>query len=102
MTELINPEKLHQELKAAGLPVVGVSSAGRVDTEKALTKAQQDQVQSIISAHDPAPSEEEIFLEKLRVAGISTDQLVLALWQRVMLDDPALSEQQAKEINQLI
>ena len=48
---------LHAELEAAGLPVVGVSSDGRVDYARPLTPAEQTTAQAIIAAHDPAKRE---------------------------------------------
>ena len=48
---------LHAELEAAGLPVVGVSSDGRIDYSRELTPAEQTTAQAIIAAHDPAKRE---------------------------------------------
>ena len=50
---------LHAELEAAGLPVVGVSSDGRVDYARPLTPAEQTTAQAIIAAHDPAKRERD-------------------------------------------
>lgn len=48
-----NPTKLLTELEATGLPVIGCSSDGRVDTSRGLTTAEQATVNQIKTAHDP-------------------------------------------------
>ena len=50
---------LHAELEAAGLPVVGVSSDGRVDYARPLTPAEQTTAKAIIAAHDPLKRERD-------------------------------------------
>jgi hypothetical protein len=50
---MINIAKLHRELEAAGLPVVGVAADGRMDWSRKLTEAEADQVKVILEAHDP-------------------------------------------------
>lgn len=56
---MIDVTSLTEELSAAGLPVVGVSSDGRVDYARALTPAEQTTAQAIIAAHDPAKRERD-------------------------------------------
>lgn len=51
---MIDTTGLHTELEAASLPVVGVSSDGRVDYSRPLTAAEQTTAKAIIAAHDPA------------------------------------------------
>ena len=52
---MINVSKLHKELEAAGLPVVGVRSNGDpvADYLRELTVAEQAIADGIIAAHDP-------------------------------------------------
>lgn len=56
---MVDAQQLHEELTAAGLPVVGVSSDGRVDYSRALTAAEQTTAKAIIAAHDPAKRERD-------------------------------------------
>lgn len=56
---MIDALQLHADLEAAGLPVVGVSSDGRIDYSRPLTGAEQTTAQAIISAHDPTKRERE-------------------------------------------
>lgn len=50
---MIDVSGLHDELETAGLPVVGVSSDGRVDYSRDLTPAEQQTAAAVIAAHDP-------------------------------------------------
>ena len=50
---MIDSGSLYEELIAAGLPIVGVNSDGRMDCSRDLTPAEQSTAQAIISAHDP-------------------------------------------------
>ncbi len=87
MSESVNPQKLHQELKEAGLPVVGVSASGRVDYSRALTAAEQTSAEQVIAAHDPTVSDSDVFIEKLLAAGVSRDDVLYALWKSVAEGD---------------
>jgi hypothetical protein len=49
----LNIELLHYELKQAGLPIVGVSSDGRIDYSRALTAAEQATADQVVADHDP-------------------------------------------------
>lgn len=92
MSESVNPQKLHQELKDAGLPVVGVSASGRVDYSRALTAAEQAVAEHVIAAHDPVVSDSDVFIEKLLAAGISRDDVLYALWKSVAEGDKSALE----------
>ena len=81
-----NSLKLFEELKAAGLPVVGCSSTGRVDLETKATKAQIDQITAIKAAHDPRYIEEERAI-RYQEAGITANAMLEALWQKIVLGD---------------
>ena len=74
--QLINPTKMHEELKLAGLPVVGVSSSGRVDYARALSTAEMARAGEVIRAHDP----------RLPVQ-VTTERMTLALWKKMMEGD---------------
>lgn len=88
MTEIaINPNKLTQELIEAGLPVVGVSSDGRVDYSRALTATERNTAEAVISAHDPAISTDESRLQAYFEAGISVQGMIFALWKMVIQGD---------------
>jgi hypothetical protein len=50
---MINTAKLHQELQAAGLPVVSVHSNGTVDYADILTPEEITLAAQIIASHDP-------------------------------------------------
>jgi hypothetical protein len=73
---LINVSKLHEELSAAGLPVVSVHSDGKVDYSRLLSNAEKAKVDQLMASHDPAP-----------VPVVTTDQIARALWKKVMLND---------------
>jgi hypothetical protein len=62
---MINLMKLHNELVLAGLPIVGVSSDGRVDFDGTETPENIEAAALIVAAHDPSepfiiPLEERI------------------------------------------
>ncbi len=96
MAESINPAKLHHELKAAGLPVVGVSSSGRIDYDRSLTAAEKESALLVMEAHDPSPSDAQVFIEQLAKAGVSKNEVIYALWKSVTDGD----NQNTKEILQ--
>lgn len=50
---MINVKLLDYQLKQAGLPIIGVSSDGRIDYTRALTPAEETTAAAIIAAHDP-------------------------------------------------
>lgn len=56
---IVNVLKLDAELKAAGIPIHGVSSSGRIDYKDEATQAQRDQGAAILAAHNAAPTEEQ-------------------------------------------
>jgi hypothetical protein len=76
MDQLINVEKLHEELVAAGLPVISVHSDGKVDYTRLLSKAEELKVEALIASHDPVV-----------VSPPTTEQMISALWKKVMLGD---------------
>ncbi|MGV8026748.1 MAG: hypothetical protein AB2L18_09345 [Anaerolineaceae bacterium] len=99
MAESINPEKLHQELKTAGLPVVSVSSTGRVDYSRSLTNTEQESANKVIAEHDPAISDKTVFLEKLALAGLSRDDVLYALWKNEIEGNDQYKERLIETMN---
>lgn len=82
MDTRINISKLHEELLAAKLPAVSVHSDGRVDYSRALSKAELTTADGVIAAHNPAP-----------VIKPTTDDMVRALWAKIMQDDPTKADE---------
>ena len=89
----INPEKLTQELIEAGLPIVGVSSDGRVDYSRDLTSTEKMTAEAVISAHDPAISADESRLKAYFEAGITVQNMVFALWKNVLQGDQSATDE---------
>ena len=87
-----NPNKLHAELLASNLPVVGVSSDGRIDYSRELTKTEKTAAASLIDQFDPTPSIEEARLSAYNAKGITADSLAWALWCKVINDDNSMVE----------
>jgi hypothetical protein len=88
MTENIyNPQKLTEEFKKAGLPVVGVSSTGRIDYSRELTASEAKAAEAIISAHDPAPITKDLRIQAYLDAGITLETLVFSLWDQIIKGD---------------
>ncbi len=101
----INPEKLTIELTEAGLPVVSVSSDGRVDYSRDLTRTEKKTAEAVLSAHDPALSVDESRLKAYFEAGITVQDMVFALWKMVLQGDQSKTDKiQAlmDEINSMI
>jgi hypothetical protein len=76
MDQLINVSKLHQELLAAGLPVISVHSDGKVDYTRLLSKAEELKVEALIASHDP-----------VIISKPTPEQMISALWKKIMLGD---------------
>lgn len=90
MDTRINVGKLHNELAAAKLPIVSVHSDGRVEYSRALSKAEESAAQSVITAHNPTP----VFVP-------TTDDLVRALWAKVMHGDSTKADELAQQLSDL-
>lgn len=82
-----NPQKLTQELLDAKLPVAGVSSTGRISFIRDLTKSEQIKANDIINTHDPEISTFETRMDAFKQAGITAEDLLLALWDQVIEGD---------------
>lgn len=56
----INVTKLDQELRAAGVPIDGCSSTGRIDYRPEATDADRARGAAVLAAHDPGLSAEQL------------------------------------------
>lgn len=76
---MINVEKLDKELRAAGLPVLGVSSDGRIDWPVGHpTSTEQSTANSVLAAHDPntpTPLEQQLINLAQSTVGVRVDEL---------------------------
>ena len=86
--QLIHPQKLHEELKAAGLPVEGVSCEGRIDYARPLTAAERLKAEQVLAAHDSAPSALEVKRLQAYSQGITLEDMLWALWEHVFGEAP--------------
>jgi hypothetical protein len=77
MALVINAEKLHAELKAAGISVSGCDSSGRVLDLDGKEIQSSLAVKAVIARHDP-----------MVIKGPTIEQLVHALWLKLLRDDP--------------
>jgi hypothetical protein len=99
MDNIFHPKKLTAELQAAKLPVAGVSSRGRVDYSRELTKLEAAAAKAIIDAHDPSPTDEEIERALMVNAGISLAEMVMALWTQATQGDNRAVDALAEKID---
>ena len=88
----INPSKLYAELAAAGLPVCSTRQGDPpADYTRPLTTAEKATAAQIILAHDPTPTPPP--LEAFAARGITPEQMLCALWQKVVQNDATLADQ---------
>ncbi len=92
-TIAVNPNKLHQELLDACLPVVSVSSDGRVDYSRDLTKTEQTTAAGVIAAHSSALTTEEARIQAYFENGITIQGMLFALWNKVMNSDSTAADE---------
>ena len=100
MLESVNPQKLHQELKTAGLPVVSVSSSGRIDYSRLLTTSEQESAKKLIHEHNPSMPDSNIFIQRLAQAGLSRDDILYVLWKSVAEGDNLNKDRLIETLNQ--
>lgn len=84
---MVNIWKLYKELAAAGLPVCGVSSAGRMDFTRPLSAVEQVLAGQLLNAHVPddrAEDRQKAYLEQ----GITPEAMVIALWEHIIENRP--------------
>jgi hypothetical protein len=87
---MINTIKLSKELIEAGISTHGnCNSNGLVWDDDNNEIQDRNDVKIIIEAHRPTPDDNDLFLEGLINAGITSQKMVLALWNKVMQADPA-------------
>ena len=82
--------RLHMLLVAAGLPVAGVgrhkdSGEVRLDWSAAPGKVQEEEARRIVAGYDPTPPP----AERLTRAGVGNEQVLAALWAKVVEKDEA-------------
>ena len=88
----INPSKLYAELATANLPVCSTRQGDPpADYTRILTKPEKDLATQIILAHDPTPTPAP--LEAFAARGITPEQMLCALWQKVVQNDATLADQ---------
>ncbi len=84
---IYNTTKLDGELKAAGLPIVGCSSDGRIDwAEGHPTAEERAAAEAVLAAHDPTPEPEidvDAELEAAIAAATTLEQLKSALMGKI-------------------
>lgn len=83
----INTVKLTNELLEAGININGVRSTGEVFDLDNLEIQDRENVAAVIAAHDPTPDADSVLLEEYNKAGISTQDMIFALWKKVMGSD---------------
>lgn len=93
MKKNCNPEKLHQELERAGLPVVSVDIFANAEFSRPLGEEERQRMNQIIQNHDPDPSPEDRCRAAYLAAGITLEALIAALWKKVVEGQPALADE---------
>lgn len=93
MSECVcDPKRLTQELMAAGLPVAGVASSGRIDYSRELTKKEKELALSVAQAHDASAEPFLVRQEAFLKAGVTPEKMLFALWDRVVNGESAAAE----------
>ena len=97
----LNLRKLHKELEEAGIDINGCNSDGVVwDIENNEIQDRED-VAAIITSHDPAPDPAVVLREEYIKAGIFTDDMIFALWNKVMSADSVGADALQVKIDQV-
>ena len=79
---MIKPSDLHQALLNAGIPIDGVSSAGRIDFKPEATQQQRDEAATILASYDQATVDQQrtnLRNQVLSVAGSAEGVLITDL-----------------------
>ena len=74
---MFNVEKLHEELMAASLPVIGCDSNGKVCFSREISKEEEELVETVKEKHDPQ-EKVGVFTEK---------EILFALWKMIAESD---------------
>jgi len=85
----INVYKLTNELLNAGLKIHGVSSDGEISWVMPPSEAQQLTATNVFSVHDPAPDNKSILWDEYSKVGVTSKEMIFALWNKIMQNDPA-------------
>ncbi len=83
----MNVSKLHTELVNAGFDISGCNSRGIVWDKSNKEIQDLSDVQAVIQAHDPAPDVNSVLTQEYLKAGIITEDIIYALWKKIMQDD---------------
>ena len=95
--KIYDPEKLHNELLAAGIPVLSVNMYGATYCSRKLTDEEQKTVDKTKEAHTTEPTAAELRYEAYLKAGITAEALAVALWESTVEGKTeTLTEIQAK------
>lgn len=79
--KIYDPEKLHNELLAAGIPVLSVNMYGATYCSRKLTDEEQKTVDKTKEAHTTEPTAAELRYQAYLQAGITAEALAVALWE---------------------
>lgn len=88
---VIKISKLFEELTEAGIPIVGVSSDGRIDFVDAVTPTQRSLAQQILAAHDPTAKTKQEQVSEATLSELRTlndkevQKLTTADWQKLLM-----------------
>ena len=92
MPDSINTTKLTQELLTAEIQTCGCNSNGTVWDKEGLEIQDREDVKLIIEAHDPSPDETSILREEYSKVGVTSEEMIFALWKKVMGSDSTDSD----------
>ena len=84
---IYNAKKLTMELQAAALPVASVASTGEIAYQRDLTAKEKETAEAVVNSHDPGKTDQEIERDAYYAAGISLEDMIFALWKKVVLED---------------
>ena len=98
---IINVGKLHNELVEAGILINGCDSNGVVWDNKNNEIQDLEDVAVIINAHDPTPDDTSVLREEYSKAGILTEDMIHALWKKVMSADSVDADALQVKIDQV-
>ena len=82
-----NPAKLHKLLTEADIPVVSVSTSGRIDYSRKLTAKEKTIVKSTLDSYDPSLTVDELRRQEYKKQGIALERMVYALWNKIVNND---------------
>jgi hypothetical protein len=98
---MVNPSKLDIELKKAGILIAGCNSDGVVWDKNNNEIQDRADVVAILAAHDPAPDDVTIQREEYEKLGVTPDEMIYALWKKVMQSDSEDADDLQGKIDQV-